>query len=263
MLKKLLKYELKYTYKGLIIFYSLSLLFGVLTRIFFSFDNSFILNIIAQVCSGVTISMIANIIINNLIRLWIRFKQNLYGDESYLTHTLPVEKKEIYLSKVVTGVVSLFTSILVIGLTLFIAYYSKGNIEVLKNILLPIAKAYNSTMIKFLLLLLIVIFLEFVSILEAGHTGIILGHRMINGKVGYSVLFGVIIYGVFQMFNILVLFLVSLLNKDMMNLFITNEIINIDVVKIIVYIGMVIYTLNIIIYYLINIKLFEKGVNVD
>ena len=102
MLKKLLKYDLKNVYKILIIFYALSIFFGILTRIFFSIDNSTIMNIIAQVCGGITISMAFNIIINNLIKSWVMFKQNLYGDESYLTHTLPINKKTLYLSKIIS-----------------------------------------------------------------------------------------------------------------------------------------------------------------
>ena len=70
MLKKLLKYDLQNVYKLLIVFYSLSLFFAILTRIFLSIENSFIMNIIGQICSGTTIAMIFNILINNLMRLW-------------------------------------------------------------------------------------------------------------------------------------------------------------------------------------------------
>ena len=138
MLKKLLKYDLQNIYKVLIVFYSLSLFFGVLTRIFFGIENSFIMNIIGQICSGTVIAMIFNILINNLMRLWHRFKSNFYGDESYLTHTLPVDKKTLYLSKFLASIITLFSSVVVIGITLFIAYYSKENIEVIKNLLLPL-----------------------------------------------------------------------------------------------------------------------------
>ena len=48
MLKKLLKYDLKDVCKGLIVFYALALIFSILTRIFFLFDNSTILNINCQ-----------------------------------------------------------------------------------------------------------------------------------------------------------------------------------------------------------------------
>ena len=68
MLKNLLKYDLKKVYKNLIIFYSLSLFFGVLTRIFLNIDNSMVMLIIGKICSGITISMFFNIIINNLMR---------------------------------------------------------------------------------------------------------------------------------------------------------------------------------------------------
>ena len=102
MLKNLIKYDLKYKYKALIVFYILSMFFGILTRIFFYIEKSLMMNIIAQICSGITISMIFNILINNIMRSWVIFKQNLYGDESYLTHTLPVDKKTIYISNAIS-----------------------------------------------------------------------------------------------------------------------------------------------------------------
>ena len=207
--------------------------------------------------------MIFNILINNLMRLWIRFKHNFYGDESYLTHTLPVMKKTLYLSKVLTAIISLFTSILVIGITLFIAYYSKEFIEILKNILLPVANAYNSTVIKIILAFLFVFFLEFANVLQSGYTGIILGHKMNSGKTGFSVLYGFATYIITQIFALLIIFIVALFNQDIMNLFFTNEIINVDMIKVIIYLAIIIYTITLIIGYIINLKLFKKGVNVD
>ena len=240
MLKKLLKYNLKNIFKFLIIFYSLALFFGILTRVFFSIENSLVMNIIAQVCSGTAISMMFSILINNLMRLWVGFRHNLYGDESYLTHTLPIEKKTLYLSKIITAIITLFTSVIVIGLTVFIAYYSKENLELLKSMLLPLA-----------------------NILQAGFSGIILGHKMNNLKTLYSVLFGFGVYIVTQIFVLLMMFIVALFNKDMMNLFYTTEIINVDVIKLIIYLAIIIYTLTLVILYIVNVRLFNKGVNVD
>lgn len=263
MLKKLLKHDLESIFKFIIVFYILALFFGLLTRIFLSIDGSFIMNIIGKICSGAAISMIVSILINSLMRLWVRFKNNFYGDESYLTHTLPVDKKTLYLSKVLTSIITLFTSILVIGLTLFIAYYSKENIETLKNILLPIANAYGSTIIKILLAFLFIFFLEFANALQYGYTGMIIGHKMNNAKMGFSVLFGFIAYIIIQIFTLLMIFIVALFNKDIMNLFFTNEIINIDVVKIIILLAIITYVITFIIEYIINLKLFKNGVNVD
>lgn len=263
MLKKLLKYDLENAYKGLVVFYSLSLFFAMLSRIFLSIENSFIMDIIGKICSGTTISMIFNILINNLIRLWVRFKNNFYGDESYLTHTLPVEKKTLYLSKTLASVITLFSSILVIALSLFIAFYSKENINVVKNLLLPLATVYESTVITIVLAFIFVCFLEIINMLQSGYVGIVLGHRKNNNKMLFSILFGFGTYLLTQIFAIVVVFIVALFNKDLMNLFYTMDSLNVDTVKLCIYLAIIIYTLNIVILYFVNSRLFNKGVNVD
>ncbi|MBQ8472066.1 MAG: hypothetical protein IJ501_01030 [Bacilli bacterium] len=263
MLKKILKYDLENIFKLLIIFYSLSLFFALLTRILLDIENSFIMNIIGQISSGVTISMIFNILINNLMRLWVRFKNNFYGDESYLTHTLPISKNTLYLSKFLTSIITLFTSIFIIGLTLFIAYYSKENIKFLKDLLLPVANIYDTSIMKIIVAFLFIFFLEFANLLQSGFTGIILGHKKNNNKLGYSVLFGFITYILTQIFVLISMFFMGIFNKDIMNLFFTNQIINIDILKTIIYIAILIYTITLLVCYFINLKLFNKGVNVD
>ena len=263
MLKKLLKYDLKSKFKFLVIFYILAIFFAVLTRMLLLIDNSLIMNVIGKICSGVTISMIFNILINNIMRLWVRFKNNFYGDESYLTHTLPVAKKTLYLSKTLDGFISLFISVLVIALSLFIAYYSKENIELLKNLLLPVADIMGSSVVKIILAFLFISFLEIANMVQAGFSGIILGHKMNNIKIGFSVLYGFLCYMATQVFVLIIMFIIGLFNKDIMNLFFTNEIINIDMIKFLIYLAIFIYTVTLIIGYVINVKLFNKGVNVD
>ncbi|HBA37152.1 MAG TPA: hypothetical protein DCY94_00375, partial [Firmicutes bacterium] len=120
MLNKLLKYDLENLYKTLVVFYALAMFFAILTRMFLSIKNSFIIGAIGRICNVAMIIMLISILINNLIKLWVRFRSNFYGDESYLTHTLPVEKKTLYLSKFLSLTITLFTSFLVIGITLFV-----------------------------------------------------------------------------------------------------------------------------------------------
>ena len=263
MLKKLLKYDIKTINKALIIFYSLSIFFAVLTRLFYMIDNSAIMNIIAHICSGATISMIFNILINSLMRLWVRFKNNLYGDESYLTHTLPVTKKQLYLSKFIVSIITLFISVLVIVLSLFIAYYSKENMQIFKNILMPLAKVYESTILKIILSFMIVVFLEFLNMLQSGYTGIIFGHKRNNNKTGFSVLYGFITYLGTQILAIIGVFIAGIFNDKIMNLFHTVEQIDVETIKFCILLAIGIYTLNLLILYVINTKVFNKGVNVD
>ena len=263
MLKKLLKYDLKNKFKFLAIFYSLAIFFAVLTRIFFTIENSFIMNVIAQICSGVTISMMFNIIINNLIRLWVRFKQNLYGDESYLTHTLPIKKSVLYTSKALSAFVSTFASVVVIAFTLFVAYYSKENIEIVKQILLPVANIYDSSILKILIAFFAIFFLEFANILQSGYTGIIIGHKMDNLKTGYSILFGFSIYMITQTLVLAMMFIYALFDVNIMNLFHTTAIIDAKTIKSVIYLSIAAYSILLIAVYLVNLKLFKKGVNVD
>lgn len=263
MLTKLLKYDFKKIYKFLIIFYSLAIFFAILTRIFFQIDNSFVMRIVAKICSGATISMIVSIIINNVMRLWVKFKNTLYDDESYLTHTLPVTKSSLYISKIITAIITMITSVLAIAITLFIAYYSKENILILKNLILPIADVLDSSIIGVVILFLAVLLIETLNIIQVGFTGIILGHKANNNKVALSVIFGFVVYIFTQTISLLGAFLISLFNKDMMNLFITNEVINIDMIKALAFVCIVIYTSIFIINLIINILIFKKGVNVD
>ena len=263
MLKKLLKYDLKDVYKILIIFYALSLFFAVLTRMFLNIDNSFILQVIGKICSGTTIAMIFNILINNLMRLWVRFKNNFYGDESYLTHTLPVSKKTLYLSKSLASIITLFSSVLVICISLFVAYYSKENILFIKNLLLPLAEIYESTVIIIILEFVLVCFLEIMNMLQSGYVGIVLGHRKNNNKMMLSVVYGFVTYLLTQIFTIFVVFVVAIFNKDLMNLFYTMDSLSIGTIKLCIYLAIVIYTTNIFILYFVNSKLFSEGINVD
>lgn len=263
MLKKLMKYDLQYIFKFLIIFYSLAVFFGLLTRIFFCFENSFVLDILGQITTGATISMLCSTLINNLMRMWVRFKNNFYGDESYLTHTLPVDKHTHYFSKILTSVITLFTSIAVIGGVLALAYYSKENLQLVKNMLLPVAEAYDTSIIGVLIAFLFILFLQFLNILQCGFTGIILGHKINNAKTGLSVLFGFITYGISQIFAVVVVFIVALFNEKYMNLFATTTIVDIATLKTVIILAIAIYAVLTVIICFINIHLFKKGVNVD
>ena len=263
MLKKLLKYDLFYTYKIIIIYYALSLIFAILTRIFLNIDSSTIMNIIGKICSGITISMILNIIINALIRNWVRFQTNFYKDESYLTHTLPVTRTKLYLSKSITALITMFTSILIIVISLFIAYYSKENFNILKESLFGISTVFDISPTPFVISIVVLIFLEIFLILTIVYSGIILGNKKNNNKSLWTVIYSIILYFLTQGIILIIIALFALFDENVLNLFITNNIENIKTLKIIITLSISIYSIFVVAYTFINIKLFKKGVNVD
>jgi len=124
MLNKLLKYDLKYMIKNMSIFYILTIFFAITTRILFSLEQTVMINIISQISVGCLFAMLANTLINVMMRSWVRFRDSIYKDEAYLTHTLPVTKNDIYNSKFIQTLIFFIVSFAVIIISLFITYYT-------------------------------------------------------------------------------------------------------------------------------------------
>lgn len=263
MLGKLLKYDLKDLLKSISVFYILSFIGAVLTRIFGSLTNTIIIEIIRQVCIGFMFSMLASSLINTLMRNWVRFKQTLYGDESYLTHTLPVTKKEIYLSKSLLGFINMFITFVVIIISLLISFYTKENYTNIINMLDTLLVSININSNVFIVLIIIMLFLEIFAGLVSGYLGIILGFRKSNNKVGYSVLFGFIVYIISQLLVVLSIFIVGLFNSNVMSIFKSNNISNLTIIKPLIFILMFVYVLITFGISYSSRKELEKGVNVE
>ena len=263
MLGKLLKYDLKWVYKLVAIFYILAFIFSIIGRGLSEIENSLIFDIVSKISFGFAISMIVSSLINSLMRLWVRFVRNVYKDESYLTHTLPVKKKEIFVSKVICGLICIFTTTIIALVCLFICYYSENNIEVLKTVLELAATTYNTTVINLLLLVSVVIFLEIMFVLIIGYVGIILGHKSNKSKMARSIVIGFVLYMIFQVITLGLIGFYGLFNPQVMNLINTTDIINVDAIKSVMYVGIGIYAIYIICLYCIGKKHLNKGVNVE
>ena len=264
MLNKLLKYDLKYMIKNMAIFYILSIFFAITTRILFNMEQSVIINIIGQISVGCMFAMIINTLINTIMRSWIRFRDSLYKDESYLTHTLPVTKNELYNSKFIQTLIFFFISFVIILIRLFIAYYSKENWLALTNYIKTITTGLNMSTSFFITMAIIIIFLEVFNAIQCGFLGIIIGHKMNNGKLGYSVLFGFITYLLAQSIILLLVFIYGLFDSSVMELFKTTTI-NIDVkaFKVLAIISSLLYMLIIFIMSILCKKELNKGVNIE
>ena len=264
MLNKLLKYDLKYMLKNMSIFYILSIFFAITTRILFNLDGSVINNIISQISVGCMFAMIANTLINTIMRSWIRFRDSLYKDEAYLTHTLPVTKNEIYNSKFIQTLVFFFISFIVIIISLFIAYYNKDNWLAITNYIKTITTGLNMSTSFFITMFIIIIFLEIFNAIQCGFLGIIIGYKMNNGKIGYSVLFGFISYLLAQSIILLLVFIYGLFDSTVMELFKTATI-NIDVkaFKTLAVLSSLLYIVIIFIMSIICKKELNKGLNIE
>ena len=264
MLRKLLKYDLKYMIKNMCIFYILSVFFAITTRILFEVEQSVIINIMGQISVGCMFAMLANILINTMMRSWIRFNNSLYKDESYLTHTLPVTKNDIYNSKLIQTFIFFFIGFIVILISLFIAYYSKENWQAITNIVKNITIGLNMNTLFFITMFLLVVFLEIFNAIQCGFYGIVLGNRKNNAKIGYSVLFGFILYLVSQTIVLLLIFIYGLFDSSVMGLFQTSTVsIDANAFKVLLVLASLLYVVIIYCMSMLCKRTLNKGVNVE
>ena len=73
MLGKLLKHDLKWVYKLIIIFYILALIFAIIGRGLISIENSIVFNILGQICLPFTILWFFISILAIVLDDWIRY----------------------------------------------------------------------------------------------------------------------------------------------------------------------------------------------
>lgn len=262
MLKKLLKYDLKWCFKPLLVFYILTLFLAIVIRAVESFKQTFILLIIDKIACGALISMVISILINLFMRNWVRFIRNIYKDESYLTHTLPVTKNEIFLSKILTAIITLLTSFIVIIICLAIATLNENTWLLLKESLEKSAIYFNSSVFSLIAVMIITIFFETLFIIMSGILGIIIGHRSNNLKIVKSIVYGFIIYIVFSVLSLGILYMSGLIDPSIMSLFNNIKISSSSMKKMLI-IGISSYFIYIILMYILGNKLLNKGVNVD
>ena len=183
MLNKLLKYDLKYMIKNMSIFYILALFFSITTRILFSLNQTVMIKILGQISVGCMFAMVANILINTMMRSWIRFRDSIYKDEAYLTHTLPVTKNDIYNSKFIQTLIFFIVGFLIIVLSLFIAYYTKDRWFELKSLISSITTGLEFNTTLCVISFIVIVFLEVFNAIQCGFLGIILGYKKNNSKI--------------------------------------------------------------------------------
>lgn len=263
MLNKLLKYDLKYMIKNMSIFYILAIFFGITTRILFSLNQTVIVNIISQISVGCMFAMVTNILINTIMRSWIRFRDSIYKDEAYLTHTLPVTKNAIYNSKFIQTLIFFVIGFIIIVLTLFIVYYTKDRWFMLKDLINTIVAGLNFRTTLFVVSMLAVIFLEIFNAIQCGFLGIILGYKRNNNKIGFSVVFGFIAYLLSQSLVLLLIYFVGLFNSSIMELFKNNVMLDANSFKLLVILAIILYILIIFLMSIVCKKELSNGVNIE
>ncbi|WP_028829538.1 hypothetical protein [Proteocatella sphenisci] len=129
MLGKLLKYEMKGTGRTLLPFYGLMITLAAITRLFNGI-NIYEFSKLGQIAMGIvafSYGLTATSVMMLTAFLVVqRFYKTVYGDEGYLTHTLPVKSRDIIISKTISSFVWVALSALIAGISVIIIAYQAG-----------------------------------------------------------------------------------------------------------------------------------------
>ena len=174
MLRKLIKYDFLWMNRNMVIIFTITVILSIFTRIASNYTGSIMGDLIFGILRGFTIAAFANTVIDSVIRIWERFRQSLYKDESYLIHTLPVSKKKLYDSKTISGIGAILLSLVVVITCFFIAFWDNDIYEYFRAIF------KDGDMAFILLGILVTAILEAVYAVNVGIFSLVVGHRFNN-----------------------------------------------------------------------------------
>lgn len=261
MIKKLMKHDTRKMFWILCYIYIISVTLAGLTRLINIGNNIQFLKILGHVFSGLTYSALCSILVNTFVQILRVFTLSFYKDESYLTHTLPVSKNKLLLSKYLSAIIVIMTSILVCFASLFIMFYSKTFIQGLKSFISATVSGFNISIGLFVFLLILLIFAEICAFISMSFTAIVKAHTYNSKRVLKGMLWFVLYYLGSMVCLILTCVIIFAISGNISSLF-ASTLSSSAFLKIII-LTLIFYISLAILYYFICRKVFKKGVNVD
>lgn len=262
MLTKLFKYDMKFLGKFMIPFLAITIITSCLSRIMLEMSSSyFVFKILYWTFVIIANTLIINSIFQIVIRIIMRFKSQLYGDESYLIHTLPVKRSDIVLSKIVSGSLWIFITLLVAFLCIYIEYML-GNMTNIMNGVKMFATTYQMNvgwMIVLFIMYILFIVEWFLCMLLFS---IELGHRKSERKGLWSFFYACIFFVATVLINLIGVFGFSLFNPEMLTVFKTNEM-PATVLQPFFITFVILYFIYMIVYFILSLRGINKHLNVD
>lgn len=150
MLRKLLKYDLKAIFK----FWWIAAIVTVLASVFGGFcdhvlntyeGDAWSIYLMMSMGSLAATFLTMALPVLTFVLIFIRFYKNFFTDEGYLTFTLPVSRRKLMMSKIISGTTGLYAAVAVSGVCTFlrnvIAY---SNVEQTTDVPLQPIKPYEA-----------------------------------------------------------------------------------------------------------------------
>lgn len=224
-LNKLLKYDFKLFGRTLFPIYGITFLMAIFNLILRKLTH---VNIVFATLGGFITFFFVLLLIGVLIGTFIisvqKFYRNLLKDEGYLTHTLPVSKKALISSKIITSALFGIISIIVVVVAIQIGFLADFNFfQILCDI-------FNMKLIEIMsgmvnpwggIFLLFMLAVSYLSQLLFIYFAISLGQKHCGNTILYSFVYGFVLYAVTQVISLIMMFGIALIDPSIMS----NEIV--------------------------------------
>ena len=214
MLRKLLKYDFKTLLHTLLPMYAIALSLSIISNIFLKLERiTPIFRVPTVFIVGLSVLVSVGISLVTLIIGIINFYKQTVKDEGYLLHTLPVSKKNIILSKLISLNVMQILSIIITIITFLITINLKS--VVLRDLIKSIIEGISDYKITALLVFLTVIVGQITNTLLI-YVSISFGQKHSPNKLLFSIIYGVAIYHITQIVT-MIIYLPILLNENIVD----------------------------------------------
>lgn len=215
MLGKIIKYDLKAMQKDLLPMYLVEICIAILYKVFFEIgEHVEVIKYVSTIILFLYILTLIGIFLYTFIVSIKRFYNNMLKDEGYLTHTLPVKKWQLLLSKIIVSFIFLVITVIITLLALFIGFYEKGIIE---SIITAITNLSGFFGIEMLIYVALTLCLGYINYIMIAYFGLTLGFAQNSNKIGYSVLFAFVGYTIVQIVSSILFVIVIAINPELLN----------------------------------------------
>lgn len=260
MLNKLLKYDFKSMFKSMIPMYIILILAALLNRCaHFASEKISLLDVPAGMITGLYIILLFGVPFASFIIGIVKYYNNLVKDEGYLMHTLPVKKSSLILSKLISSVTVIITSIMMSAIGLFVGCY---NVLFGSDIFEPIKGMFESTDTLFIILMVLTVIVSLVFYLLMIYLSIALGQKKNSNRGVYSFVFGIVIYNVTQIVMSIILIVPMFLDSNLYK-YMDEDIIPTNILNGYIGASLLLSVIVSVIYYIITKNIMKNKLNLE
>lgn len=261
MISKLLKYDLKKMMRILVYMYVISIFFACITRIVNIGKDMQVFFIIGKILEGCTYSAIVNILVNTFVHILGVFIKNFYKDESYLTHTLPVEKSKLLLSKYLSALIVVCVSVLTCVVSLLIVFLSNEFLDGLKMLVSIAIQGFNMDVTLFIVLMVVLLFLQICCTITMAFTAVIKANTYSGKRIFKGIIWFLVYYFGSSIATLMGIVIVLAIQGTIGEMF--ANVLSQQVFVTIFIVGIIAYLIYSVVFYIFCNKKFNEGVNLD